>query len=288
MPYRIVYNVLVDSADNYDLFIMRMDGTEKYNLTHHPDIAWTYKTCQDQILFVSDRDTCHRCYFLYEMDSTGDSIRKVYKVRLADSWMGSRFGDSQLIVRPHPSVDSAFHVITRQGELLTRVDPGLPFQMDPTFTFDGSTILFRGGEAASKQIAGFNEGIYRIQPDGSGLARLTHYPASDTSARWFEYHAGPPIPHPSGAFFSYQSSQAGKYSLYATSISGDSTWRLTDLPVEEGWHSWSPDGRWLAIEIFDPEQTQFHIALLNWETKAFQILTDTTFRYQQCPVFVMP
>lgn len=54
----------------------------------------------------------------------------------------------------------------------------------------------------------------------------------------------------------------------------------------EGWHDWSPDGRWLAVELFDDEQTQFHIGLMDGGTKEMKILTDTAYPYQQAPVFV--
>jgi TolB protein len=45
--------------------------------------------------------------------------------------------------------------------------------------------------------------------------------------------------------------QNGKYSLYSVSLDGQKQWKLTNNPQNEGWHSWSPDGKWLAIELFD-------------------------------------
>lgn len=32
--------------------------------------------------------------------------------------------------------------------------------------------------------------------------------------------------------------------------------------------------------------SQFHIGLMNWQTKEMAILADTAYKYQQCPVFV--
>ncbi|MBT8218909.1 MAG: PD40 domain-containing protein, partial [Bacteroidia bacterium] len=121
---------------------------------------------------------------------------------------------------------------------------------------------------------------------GSNSLQLTQYPASDTTAEWFAYKAGPPRWHPTENYITYQSKQNGKYSLYAVTPDGQKHWKLTDNAQDEGWHDWSPDGRWLAIELFDSEQTQFHIGLMNWETKELNILTDTTYQYQQAPVFV--
>jgi hypothetical protein len=41
--YAIVYNVLVnDSTDNYDVFQMNFDGSDKKNITNLPGVEWTY------------------------------------------------------------------------------------------------------------------------------------------------------------------------------------------------------------------------------------------------------
>ncbi|MDP2884948.1 MAG: hypothetical protein Q8P51_08020 [Ignavibacteria bacterium] len=41
--YYIAYNVLVDSkTDNYDVFAINLDGSNKRNITNHKDLAWTY------------------------------------------------------------------------------------------------------------------------------------------------------------------------------------------------------------------------------------------------------
>ena len=74
--------------------------------------------------------------------------------------------------------------------------------------------------------------------------------------------------------------------MNAVSLDGTKQWKLTTNKENEGWHEWSPDGKWLAIELFNNDQTQFHIGLMNWETKKMKILTDTTYKYQQAPNFV--
>lgn len=285
--YRIAYNVLANAeADDYEVFAMNMDGSGKKNITNHPGVEWTYFACRDKVLFISDRDTCRRCYLLYEMDADGGNLRRISDMRLADSWMSARKSGTELIVTPHRSVDSAFYIIDLQGKVLDKLYAGLPYSGDPLFVNGGRQVVFRGGLTKSKLVEGFNEELYIINVDGTGRRQLTHYPEGDTTAGKFGYHAGPPQEHPTEHFISYQSSQAGKYSLYAVSLDGQKHWKLTDNPQDEGWHAWSPDGRWLAIELFDAAQSQFHIGLMNWQTKEMAILTDTTYKYQQSPVFV--
>lgn len=286
---RIAYNVwLPDSLNenNYEVFIMDLDGGNARNLTNHPDVAWTYIASGDRILFISDRDTCYRCFFLYEMDAGGGNLRQVSDIQLRDSWMGVRKGGEEIVVAPAPAVDSLLYLIDRQGKLLQKIATGTPYATDPTFSPDGEWIAFVGSNRPSKRDEGYQAEIYRVRPDGNGLQQLTRYPAADTTAEWYAYKAGPPRWHPSGEFITYQSKQAGKYSLYAVTPDGARQWKLTDSDWQEGWHQWSPDGRYLAIEVFDSSQARFDIALMDWPARELTVLTDSTFQYQQAPVFV--
>lgn len=287
VDYRIAYNVLVDAEnDNYDIFTMDLDGSDKINVTAHSDMAWTYLAHKDKIFFISDRDTTSRVTFLYAMNADGSGVEKISDIRVRDSWMGVRNEGRELIIAPHPSVDSLLYIIDRTGNVLQKVATGTPYATDPTFSPDGKRIAFIGKNKKSKRDPGFKAEIYVVGTDGTGLKQLTHYPESDTTAEWYAYKAGPPRWHPKENFITYQSKQNGKYSLYAVTPDGSKQWKLTDNSQEEGWHAWSPDGKWLAIELFDSGQSQFHIGLMNWETKAMKVLTDTTYTYQQAPSFV--
>ena len=287
--YAIAYNVLFnDSTDNYEVFTMSMNGSDKQNITNLSGVEWTYYSFKDKLYFISDKDTCQRCaYFLYESNSKGDNPRKVSDLPLADSWMSGRNDGREIIVKPNPKVDSAFHIIDLNGNLILRVETGLPYSGDPLFVNNGRQVVFRGGMTKSKLIEGFNEALFIIDIDGKNRKKISHYPKNDTTAGKFAYKAGTPKWHPIENFVSFQSKQNGKYSLYAVTLDGSKQWKLTENEENEGWHEWSPDGKWLAIELFDNDQTQFHIGLMNWETKEMQILTDTTFQYQQSPNFVI-
>ena len=285
--FLIAYNVLVDGDnDNYDVFLTDLEGRSATNLTNHPDVAWTYLGGSGTIWFISDRDTCPRCYQLYSMDPGGDRVKRISDIRLSDSWISARNDGKELIITPHRSVDSGFYIIDADGIILSRLYHGLAYGNDPCFSPDGKQIAFRGAQKKSKREEGFNDEIYIMDDDGQNLKRLTAYPQEDTTAPWYAYKAGPPRWNAAGNFITYQSMQQGKYSLYAVTPDGSKHWKLTSNDMNEGWHDWSPDGRWLAIEVFDDEQTHFDIALMDWGTKKIKILTDTLFRFQQGPAFV--
>ena len=286
--YKLVYNVLYnDETDNYEVFAMDINGNNKTNLSNWKGVDWVYYTWKDKIYFVSDRDTTHRKYFLYEMDIKGENIRKVADFRLDDSWLGSRKNGSELIINPHKSVDStSFLIIDQYGKIIQKVPSPLPTFSDPAFTPDGKHIVFRGGTKKSKREPGYQEELFLMDDSGNNLKQLTQYPKADTTAEWYAFKAGVPVWNVRENFISYQSKQNGKYSLFAVTPDGARQWKLTSNPQEEGWHDWSSDGNWLAIELFDKEQKQFHIGLMNWNTKAINILTDTIYKYQQAPSFV--
>jgi len=283
--YAIAYNVLTDSEkDNYEVFTMNTDGSEKQNVTRLDGVEWTYFSSGDKLYFISDKDTSHRAYFLYETNFRGENPRKVTDLRLADSWMDSRKDGKELMVRPR--ADSAFYIIDLNGQVLNKIYTGLPYSSDPQFINDGQQIVFRGSPKKFKKDSGYLDELYIINEDGSGLRQLTHYPKADTTAKWHNYHAGPPAWHPTEKFISYHSFQNGKYNLYAITPDGSRQWKLTDSDQNEGWHDWSPDGKWLVVDLFDTGQTQFHIGLMNWETREMTVLTDSTYKYQQAPNFV--
>ena len=265
---------------------MNLDGSDKKNITDLYPVDWTYYSYKDTLYFVSDRGACKRCYFLYKSNFKGENVQKVSELELADSWMSTRKDGSEIIVKPKLITENTFYILDQKGNIINRLETGLPYAADPLFVNDGKQLVFRGGKTVGKNIDGFEEELYIMDDDGQNRKQLTHYPEKDTTAGKYGYRAGAPKLHPTENFITYQSKQNGKYSLYAVSLDGSKTWKLTENTENEGWHDWSPDGKWLAIELFDDEQSQFHIGLMNWETKEMKILTDDTFKYQQAPNFI--
>ena len=286
--YAIAYNVLVDDkTDNYDVFVMDMDGNNKKNVTNIPGVEWSYSSCGNKLYFISDKDTCNRCMFLYMSDYLGNNVQKVSDIRLTDSWMSFRNNGTEIIINPHPSVDSVFYIIDLKGNVLQRLDTGLPYSHDPAFINNGEQVAFRGAHKKSKRESGFDDEIYIINSDGTGLKKLTTYPESDSTAPWYAYKVGPPRQHPTEKFISYASFQNGKYSLFGVTLDGQKQWKLTQNDYGEVYHDWSPDGKWLVTDLSDPEERHYNIGLMNWETKELKVLTDTTYQYQQSPSFAL-
>ena len=96
---KVAYNILENrDKGDYDVYTMDLKGTGNQNVTRHPVLAWTYQVWKDKLFFLSDRDTCSRCFFLYESDAEGRNTRKISNLQLEDSWMDSRNNGKELIV----------------------------------------------------------------------------------------------------------------------------------------------------------------------------------------------
>lgn len=280
--YQIAFNVFENrETDDYEIYVMNADGTGKKNISNWKGVDWVYYAYKNKLYFISDRDTCHRCYFMYEMNADGSDVRKMTDFRVDDSWFASRKNGTEFVVSPRRKENSGFYIIDQNGAIKSRLlNDTLP-KNDPIFSPDGKQILFRMKK-------GLCDELWLMDDDGGNLRQLTHFPPSDTFIRQYGYHAGPLRWNARENLITYQSIIGGNYNLYGITPDGKKQFKLTENnPLEEGWHDWSPDGKWLAIEMFDHDQTSFDIYLMNWKTKKIVRLTDSD-KYEQAPVFVEP
>lgn len=287
--YVIAYNVAVDTEkDDYDVWVMNPDGTGKKNITNNPDVAWTYSATGADLYIISDRSAPKRNYYLYRTNANGDSPVKVSDLRLEDSWMSFRNGGTEAVVSGRIGDEvryQLFIIDLKTGSYRKITDEPAAAHRDPVFSPDGKRIVFvYKPDRANREVY---EDLYIMDSDGKNRSRLTTYPPDDKTSEWHSYHAGPPRWVASRNFITYQSFQNGKSSLYAVTPDGKKNWKLTDNELNEGWHDWSPDGKWLAVEMYDKENTEFGVYLMNFDTKEIRKLTDPKdFKYQQAPVWV--
>lgn len=286
----IAYNVAVKDSkgkSNYEVFTMNLDGSNSKNITNNPDVAWTYRAWQQDLYFVSDRDTCARCYFLYKTDVNGANAKKVSDLQLEDSWMDTRNQGKEIIVsgRIGKAIRYQLFVINTVNGTYTQITKDTAaYHRDPAFSPDGKQIaLVYRKDRRDKNLT---DEIYVMKVDGSGLKQLSHYPKGNISQNSDGYKAGATHWHPSGDFITYISMQDGRHNIYAVTPDGKKQWKLTENNFSEGWHDWSPDGHWLTFDSTNEDESQYHIMLMNWKTKEVKQLTDTTHKYQQAPAFL--
>lgn len=288
-PLRIAFNVSTKEPEgNYEVFVIDLDGTNRRNITNTPGVDWVYAAYGDRLLFLSDRDTCHRCYFLYEMDADGNHVRRISDRQLQDSWIATRPDGSEFVVDPKGINDTAFFRIDHQGRILDTLYHGMAYANDPCFSPDGKQVVFRGANAKFKQDQGYRDELYIINTDGTGLRQLTHYPANDTTAEWWAYHAGPPR-WLADDRITFCSKRKGNLSIFSIKPDGSEERQLTPDGFDEDWHAWSPDRNWLVYSgtpvVGDEGRPNYDIFLKDARTKKVMQLSADSLS-EQAPVFV--
>lgn len=285
--YKIVYNVLENrEKDNYEVYSMNMDGTGKKNLTNTPGVEWVYYAYGNKVYYISDIDTCHRCYFLYEMDAEGNNKRKISDLQLEDSWMGSRNKGTEMIVtgRVGKLRQQLFLVDLKTGTYQQISNDTTSYKNDPIFSPDGKEIILRYRPDRKFRQTVPDE-LWLLDMNGKSIRQLTTFPKADTSTKWFEYHAGPPQWNSKHQFISYLSMQNKQTQIHAVSVDGKKQWQLTNGELSSGWHAWSPDGEWLVMDRSTSDGKNFDIYLMHYATGKITRLSDDP-KTEQAPVFV--
>lgn len=291
--YKIVYNVLEDKATgNYEIYSMNMDGSQPKKLTHTPGVEWAYYAYKDKVYFVSDADTCKRCYFLYEMDANGHQKRKVSELQLEDSYMGSNNRGRQLLVLGKTGKiggPQLFLINLKDGSYKQISFDTLSSKRDPIILPGGKEMVlaYRPNKQLRKTVP---EELWKMNLDGSNAVQLTFFPIADSSTKWYEYHAGPPQWNNRYGFISYMSRQNGQHQIFGVkpnvAISNKAAqWQITHGEMGSGWHSWSSDGQWLAMDKTNKAETSYDIYLMNYATgKTIQLTNGPVI--EQAPVIV--
>ncbi len=293
--YKIVYNVLENrEKDNYEIYSMNMDGSDKKNITNSPGVEWVYYASGNKVYYISDIDTCHRCYFLYEMDAEGNGKRKVTSLQLEDSWISSTGVHLLVIGRIGKAIrNQLFMVNINDGSYKQITDDTVSTKRDPLYIpgFQKLVMAYRPDKSLRKTVPdelwcfGFDEKAYGPGILSNQNVQLTHFPKEDTTTQWFEYHAGPPQWNSKHKFISYISRLKGQHQIYAITPNGKKQWQITSGEMGSGWHSWSSDGKWLAMDKSNKEEKSYDIYLMNYKTKkTIQLTSDA--KYEQAPVIV--
>lgn len=286
----IAYNILdTDSSkkNNWEVMVVNTDGGQPINISRNRDVAWTYSSWRNKLYFVSDRDTCHRCFFLYAINALGEEPQKVSSLQLEDSYMSTRFNGTELIVsgRIGKSIRyQLFLIDIVNGRFRQITTDTAAMYKDPCFSPDGKQIVF--AYQKNKRDRSEHEELFIMDADGKNLKQLTVYPKDNPSYKENGYKAGPPRWHPSGKFITYASLQDGGNKIFKINPDGSGNEKLIGDSLQACFHDWSQDGKWLVYDCTDKEEQQYHIMLWNTETGEKKQLTTDLFKSQLGPVFL--
>ena len=187
------------------------------------------------IVFISAQ------FFLYL--SSVFSGNQVLKTDLANT---------KIVYTLHEENDSFIWVMDHDGAHKKKLTRGAMSRWSP----DGLQIAF----AAEKN---GNWDIFYMNADGTNIIRLTTHPAEDVYPSW----------SPDGSMIAFNSERSGSSQIWRTNVTdgdGKETWgyNLTQMTQDtshqrvNNFHSWSPNGLWLAFEA-DRDRDDPEIYLAN-------------------------
>lgn len=231
---------------NEDIYVMDFDGSNIVRLTNDEgrDLQPKWSPGGTHIAFTSCRDDC---YEIYVMKADGsEQTRLTYtgndrEQNYSPNWSP----DGTRIAYTHSNVyiNSNIFLMYADGTGSTQLTHYYgAFADSPNWSPDGTKIIY----------SLFNSGIYVINIDGSGQARLTSGPYN-REASW----------SPDGSKIIYISDCYKTREIYVMNADGSNQTHLTNNEESEGMPAWSPDGTKIAFSIYHEENEENVIYTMN-------------------------
>jgi len=240
LPEEIAFETTRDETTrdgNYEIYLVRPDGTDERNLTNHPakDVAPAWSPDGQRIAFVSDRDGNEE---IYVCQRNGSQVVRLTFDLGAEDWPDWS-PDGRWIVFQYLPPEAAegsydLYLMRADGSQRTRLtfDPG--GERWPDWSPDGDWIAFTSDRLIYKK-------IFRIRPDGSGET-LVSEPAppayyDDRYSTWapdgrITFVSNRPAP----------SDGSRDVEIYLMDADGGHLRQLTDNSAGDWLARWSPDG----------------------------------------------
>jgi TolB protein len=258
-----------DRDGNYEIYLMNPDGTGLVNLTKNPGADYTPRWSQDrsQIVFVSERDGDPEIYVMNPDGSnqrrvTHDKGRDLYPDFSPDgkrlTFTSDRSGNQDIYVADFDGKDLSH--LTDLTEKVQTKDGKPADDAVSVWSPAGDKLLFVSDRDGNNE-------LYLMNPDGSGVANLTHHPKNDFGGTWS--YDGTQI-----AFTSDRDSDANE--IYIMNRDGSGVHRMTSDAASKFWPVFSRDGKRLLYSGRADEKAKegYDLFVLNLDGKRLQITAN--------------
>lgn len=260
-------------TDNWQIYVMKLDGTELVQLTKHKanDATPVWSPDGSKIVFASDRDDSDSD--IYVMDSDGTNQKRLTNQAGDDShphWSpdGTHIVFNSARSTPDLKADWAQQFIETftmkaDGSEIKQITSFKTVSTYPSYSPDGKQIVFRrvineAGFQWDLSNSQRNSEIFVMNSDGTNPINLSKNAAYDGWGAW----------SPDGKWILFSSNRSGPANigqLYIINPDGSNLQKITDGPGAFVQPSWSKDGKKI-------------LAFQHWETEEFGNLVMFDFK----------
>ena len=240
-----------DRNGNYDIYVMRADGSKVVQLTRDPlanlyylrsptDSMPAWSPDGERIAFISGRDNGIMMSYdplgIYVMNTNGSHVvRTVWDpgTLSVDRWPAWSPDGSRIVFASQVYAANAdIYVMNEDGSSAMQLTKSEGDNTTPAWSPDGSRIAFLSNRDG-------NYNIYVMNADGSNVTHLTRDAAQDAS--------GQPDWSPDGSHIAFAAYRSDNTDIYIMDADGSNATRLTgDIGVDNE-PAWSPDGSRIAF-----------------------------------------
>ncbi len=245
----------VDSSYNYtpDLFSVAPTGGTVKRLTNtetlgsgiesavwSPDgkqIAFASSVGEKIVKFAQYSTFNHQ---LYTMNADGSSLVKISDGKSFDLTPAFSPDGTQLVFSSYPITGSGLQLFTMNvdGSSRRQLTNETGDHVSPSWSPDGTTIIYDGDHNSN---SGYRQ-IWAINADGTNARILG-------GSNGNKYADAIPVFSPDGTQIVFQSSRAGKFSIYVMNSNGSNVKAV--YPAESFSGGWSPDGKQITFRVAD-------------------------------------
>jgi WD40 repeat protein len=235
VPTRIAYvgvsNSGVSNNQNWDIFTMNADGSDRRQLTNNParDFDPSWSPDGQHLAFVSERDGNPE---IYVMNADGSGQTRLTASPGEDVTPAWSPDGRRIVFASRRKGARLLFVMESDGraqtQLTSSTSSGVTDDLAPAWSPNGQLIAF-----TSKRGLSTYADIYSVNANGSGLRRLTNTLDEDLDPAW----------SPDGQTIAYASGNQPRYQLMAMRADGSQQRSLNPNYDTGGHPSWSPDGR---------------------------------------------
>ena len=216
---KIVYSTYFPQNDNYDIFIMNDDGTEKVNLTNTPSYEKFPQFSPDGsfIIYQGWEKGYMEIFFYGLLDKNKINITRNIKSNDIISHGNSFSPDGETIVFTSER-DGNRNIFTSKinGTELKQITSHQSNDYEPVFSKDGESIVFTSERDGNKQ-------IYMYDNSNGSIKNISNHSKDDWNPRFY----------PDNNKIIFQSNRDGNWEIYVMNLNGSNQINLTNHPATD-------------------------------------------------------